>query len=105
MMVLMMIEDMLADLGCEAVVVAATTEGALDLINAQVFDAVMLDLNLNGTRSRSIADLLVAHGVPFIFSTGYSSPNMMDGYLDRPILKKPFHFEELAAVLARLLTR
>src|SRR5512132_3199584 len=75
MMVLMMIEDMLADLGCEAVVVAATTDQAIDLINTQVFDAAMLDMNLNGTKNSSIADALAAHGVPFIFSTGYSGHN------------------------------
>jgi CheY-like chemotaxis protein len=105
MMVLMMIEDMLADLGCDAVVVAATIDQAIDLINTQVFDAAMLDMNLNGTKNSSIADALAAHGVPFIFSTGYSGHNMMDGYPDRPILKKPFQFEELAAILTRLLPR
>ena len=105
MMVLMMIEDMLADLGCESVTAAATTDQAIALINAQFFDAAMLDINLNGTRSHSIADALVARGVPFIFSTGYSGHNMMDGYRDRPMLKKPFNFEELAAILTRFLAR
>src|SRR5512132_3095809 len=104
MMVLMMIEDMLADLGCESVTAAATTDQAIDLINAQVFDAAMLDMNLNGTKNSSIADALAALGVPFIFSTGYSH-NIMEGYPDQPILKKPFQFEELAAMLTRLLTQ
>ena len=105
MMVLMMIEDMLADLGCESVTAAASTDQAIALINAQVFDAAMLDMNLSGTKNNSIADALAARGVPFIFSTGYSGRNMMDGYRDRPMLKKPFGFEELAAILRRLLTR
>ena len=104
MMVLMMIEDMLSDLGCESVTAAATTDQAIDLINAQVFDAAMLDMNLNGTKNSSIADALAARGVPFIFSTGYSH-NIMEDYPDRPILKKPFQFEELAAILTRLLAR
>ena len=34
--VLMMIEDMLADLGCESVISAATVDKALALIDAQV---------------------------------------------------------------------
>jgi CheY-like chemotaxis protein len=67
MMVLMMIEDMLAELGCESVTAAATTDQAIDLINAQVFDAAMLDMNLNGTKNSSVADALAARGVPFIF--------------------------------------
>jgi hypothetical protein len=66
---------------------AATTDQAIDLINAQVFDAAMLDMNLNGTKNSSVADALAARGVPFIFSTGYSH-NIMEGYPDRPILKK-----------------
>jgi len=37
MMVLMLIEDMLSDLGCEAVTTAATVPQALTLIGAQVF--------------------------------------------------------------------
>jgi CheY-like chemotaxis protein len=105
MMVLMMIEDMLADLGCESVTAAATTDQAIALIKTQVFDAAMLDMNLNGTKNSSIADALGARGVPFIFSTGYSGHNMMNRHQDRPILKKPFQFEELAAILTRLLAR
>ena len=45
MMVLMLIEDMLSDLGCEAVTTTATVPQALTLIGAQVFDAAMLDMN------------------------------------------------------------
>lgn len=105
MMVLMMIEDMLADLGCESVTAAATIEEAVALINAQVFDAAMLDMNLGGTKSHSIADALAARGVPFIFSTGYSGHDIRDGYRDRPILKKPFKFEELATILRPLVTQ
>jgi CheY-like chemotaxis protein len=90
MMVLMMIEDILADLGCESVTAAATIEQAITLINAQVFDAAMLDMNLSGSKSHAIADALAARGVPFIFSTGYSAHDMREGYRDRPVLMKPF---------------
>ena len=51
MMVLMVTEDMLADLGCESVTAAATVDQALALIEAQGFDAAMLDVNLNGSKS------------------------------------------------------
>lgn len=105
MMVLMLIEDMLADLGCEAVSAAATVEQALALIDAQVFDAAMLDRNLNGNKSRDVADALVARGVPFVFSTGYTGRDISDAYSDRPVLKKPFPYEELVEILTRLLSR
>ena len=104
MMVLMMIEDMLADLGCESVTAAATVDRALALIEAQVFDAAMLDMNLNGNQSRPVADALAARGVPFVFSTGYSGNDMREGYRDRPVLKKPFRYDDLVGILTRLLS-
>jgi CheY-like chemotaxis protein len=105
MMILMIIEDMLADLGCESVTSAATAHQALALIDTQVFDAAMLDVSLNGNKSHDVADALAARGVPFAFSTGYSGLDMRDGYRDRPVLKKPFPYEELVEVLTRLLSR
>ena len=105
MLVLMSIEDMLADLGCESVAAAATVDQAVALIDAQVFEAAMLDMNLNGTKSFPVADKLAALGVPFIFATGYSAQDMRDGYGDRPLLKKPIRYAELAGVFARLLAR
>jgi CheY-like chemotaxis protein len=105
MLVLIMIEDMLADLGCEVVTAAATINQALALIEAQVFDVAMLDMNLNGEQTYSVADALAARGVPFVFSTGYSGHDIRDGYRDRPVLKKPFRYDELNDVLSRLLRR
>lgn len=103
MLVLLMIEDMLTDLGCKTVTAAATVIQALALIKAQRFDVAMLDMNLNGTKTYSVADLLAARGVPFVFSTGYSDHAMKDGYRDRPVLKKPFMTQDLAEILTRLL--
>ena len=102
MLVLIMIEDMLADLGCKLVSSAATVEKALALINAQVFDAALLDVNLNGDDSQPVAEALSARGVPFVYSTGNTGHRLREGYSDRPVLKKPFKYEELAAILGRL---
>jgi len=102
MLVLMMIEDMLADLGCKSATSAATVDKALALINEQVFDVAMLDMNLNGNDSHVVAEALAARGIPFFYSTGNTSRNLRDGYSDRPVLKKPFKYEELAAILTRL---
>jgi len=102
MMVLMLIEDMLSDLGCESVTTAATVGQALAVKDGRVFDVAMLDVNLNGEKSYPVADVLVARHVPFVFATGYSDHVTRDGYPGRPVLKKPFKFEELVQVLARL---
>lgn len=103
MLVLINIEDMLADLGCTSVSAAATVDQALALIEAQGFDAAMVDVNLDGSKSYAVADALAARGVPFLFSTGYSGQSLKDGYRDRPVLGKPYRNAELAETIARLL--
>jgi CheY-like chemotaxis protein len=103
MLVLIMIEDILADMGCESVIAAATINQALALIDGQIFDLAMLDMNLNGNQTYAVADALAVRGVPFVFSTGYSGHDIRDGYRDRPVLKKPFRDKELTEILTRLL--
>lgn len=105
MMVLMLIEDVLADFGCESVTAAATVDRALALIDAQSFDVAILDVNLNGHKSYPVADALAVRGVPFFFSTGYSDHGMRDLYPDRPVLHKPFQSEKLVEMLTHLLSR
>lgn len=102
MLVLIMIEDMPADLGCKSIVSAATVDKALALINAQAFDLAPLDMNPNGNDSHPVAEALSARGVPFVYSTGNAGQSSRDASSDRPVLKKPFKYAELAAILARL---
>ena len=103
MMVLISIEAMLAELGCRSVTAAANVKDALALIRSQAFDVAMLDINLCGTRSYPVADALVARGVPFLFSTGYSEEGANADYADHPMLNKPYPFRKLSAVLTALL--
>ena len=103
MLVLLNVEDILADLGCTSVSAAATVNQALGLIATQSFDAAMVDVNLDGRTSYPVADALAARGVPFVFSTGYSGQSLNDGYRDRPVLGKPYREADLVEVLARLL--
>ena len=103
MLILMAIEDMLADHGCTSITAAATVEKALALIETEPFDFATLDINLDGRRSLSIAKVLSERGIPFAFSTGYGEHGVGDGYGDRPVLNKPFTPEQLAAVLTQVL--
>ncbi len=105
MLVLLNVEDILADLGCTSVSAAATVDQALDLIKASRFDAAMVDVNLDGRKSYPVADALAARGVPFVFTTGYSGQSLDDGYRDRPVLGKPYREADLVATLARLFDR
>ena len=103
MVVAMLLEDMLGDLGCEAVTLAGRPAQAIALIEANPLDAAILDVNLDGQDSYPVADALSERGVPFIFSTGYSGISLKEGYRGRPMLQKPFTSQELGEALARLL--
>jgi CheY-like chemotaxis protein len=102
MMLFMMIEEMLTDLGA-SVAVATTVTQALAKIDAQEFDVATLDLNLDGDESYPVADMLVLRGVPFVFSTGYSQKSVRGEYRDRPVLRKPFKERDLINAVQRLL--
>jgi len=104
MLVVWLLEDMLADLGCTIVGPASSVKQALAMIDAEAIDAVVLDVNLNGQLSYPVADALAMRGVPFLFSTGYDKDTLRDGYRNVPVLQKPFHQAELSYTLAELLT-
>jgi CheY-like chemotaxis protein len=104
MLVVWLLEDMLADLGCAVVGPASSVDQALAMIDAEAIDAAVLDVNLNGQMSYPIADVLTARGVPFAFSTGYDKDTLLDDYRSFPVLQKPFHLAELSDTLAKLFT-
>ncbi len=104
MIVLMGVEDMLADLGCESVSTAASVPQALALIATQTYDAAILDLNLNGARSYAIADALRVAGVPFAFVTGYGSQGLRESDKTTPLLAKPYSDAELGITLEQLMS-
>jgi hypothetical protein len=91
---------MLADLGCESIAVASRIGQAITLIEGHIFDAAMLDLNLNGTESYPIAYVLTARGVPYFFSTGNTLNNVKNGHRDHEVPKKPFTFDQLENMLS-----
>jgi DNA-binding NtrC family response regulator len=104
MLIRLTLEDMLAELGCTSLSTAGTVDQALGLIDAGPFDAATLDVNLAGVSSYAVADALADHGVPFVFTTGYGAQFLSEGYRKRPILKKPFAYDDLAAMFTRLLS-
>ncbi len=102
-MVSWVLEDMLADLGCEVVGPAARVDQAVAIVEAEAIDLAVLDVNLNGEKSYPVADALTVRGVPFVFSTGYDKDGMPDDYKIFPMMQKPYERALLAANLAKLL--
>jgi CheY-like chemotaxis protein len=103
-MVSWILEDMLAELGCEVVGPAAGVEQALALVNAETIDLAVLDVNLNGKKSFPVADALLARGVPFVFSTGYGNDGFPDAYKGHPMMQKPYAIANLSGALESLIT-
>ena len=102
MMVSMLIEDMLSDLGCTVVGPASRLEEAIALANASELDCAVLDVNLGGQPIFPLADILRAKGAPFAFATGYGDAGLRDVDKGSPVLQKPFREGDLARVLIEL---
>ena len=102
MMVSMLIEDMLTDLGCTVVGPAARLDEAIDLAKSEEIDCAVLDVNLGGQPIFPLADLLRELGRPFAFATGYGDAGVRDVDRGTPVLQKPFREGDLARVLGEL---
>ena len=102
-MVAWILEDMLAELGCQVVGPAARVEQALAMVDAETIDFAVLDVNLNGQKSFPVADALVSRGVPFVFSTGYDHHGFPDAYKAFAMMQKPYSHANLTAALESLI--
>lgn len=100
----MMLEDMLAEVGCAVVGVAASLKKGLELAHTARFDVAILDVTLGRESSFPIADLLREKGVPFLFASGHGD-GLPEPHADRVMLTKPYDLSELAGKLNLALAR
>ena len=104
MMVSMLIEDMLSELGCQVVGPASRLDEAMALVEDGQLDCAVLDVNLGGQPIFPLADMLRQKGLPFAFATGYGDAGVRDVDRGTPVLQKPFREGDLARVLGELRT-
>jgi CheY-like chemotaxis protein len=104
MMVSMLIEDMLTDLGCTVIGPASRLDEAMEIAEQNGLDCAVLDVNLGGQPIFPLADLLRERGRPFAFATGYGDAGLRDVDRGSPVLQKPFREGDLARVLGELQT-
>ena len=98
-MIRMLIEDMLSDLGFAVAAEAAKVHDALVAVKSTEVDVAILDVNLSGETTGPVAEALAARGTPFVFATGYGEHTLPEQFRDRPLLKKPFQIESLKRML------
>lgn len=102
-MIAFALEDMVIELGYLVVGPAYRLTEALQLAADEEFDAAVLDVNLNEQRSFTVADLLKARGIPFLFATGYAEGGV--GWTEETaVIAKPYSRDQLAKVLNQLLS-
>ena len=100
----MLIEDTVAEIGCEVVGIAARLDDAMRKLSSLSFDVVILDVNLHGCKTYPIAETLVARSVPFIFATGYGAVGLPEAFREIAVLQKPFRRIDLQRALVAALT-
>jgi CheY-like chemotaxis protein len=102
-MILMLIEDMLAEMGCTVAGVASDVQEALTMMSLVRFDAAIVDINLNGTWSVPVAERLHDMRTPFVLSTGYGVSDASPAFSGVPIVAKPFEQKDLRTALVAAL--
>ncbi len=83
---------------------ASHVEEALALLLKRDYpDAAILDIDLNGSQSFSVADALAKRKVPILFVTGLDLPALPHAHRKIPVCRKPMRAAEVVRALTRLL--
>jgi CheY-like chemotaxis protein len=103
MLIGMLLEDMLTDLGHEVAAIVPRLKEALAAVERETYDLAVLDVHLHGESAFPVAEALIAKGIPFVFATGYGERGLPENYRGRPVLQKPFAKDDLERVMQTLL--
>jgi len=104
-MISMLLEDWLNELGCEVVGPARGVADGLELAQGNELDGAILDVNLLNETCYPLAHALKGKGVPVAFATGANMIDKRSGFTNPILLSKPFMFEDVKAVVGKLLDR
>ncbi|MEA2739023.1 MAG: hypothetical protein QOH05_2330 [Acetobacteraceae bacterium] len=103
MLVALLIEDFLAELGCSTVGPCGSVAMALDAIQTEVFDMAVLDVNLGGEKVYPVAEVLAQRHIPFLFLSGYGDEAIPPDRAEWKVCAKPFRGDDLASLMSAVL--
>jgi DNA-binding NtrC family response regulator len=104
-LILLSLEKMLDELGCEVVASAHRVAKALAMLDTVGAAAAVLDVNVAGEPVYPVAEALAARGIPLVFTTGYGDSGIAPPWKDWPIVQKPFSQDQLERALKAALVR
>jgi CheY-like chemotaxis protein len=99
LMIRMLLDGMLEDLGYTMTAEAGAIDEAMTLARKADFDVAILDVNLNGQPITPVVEVLIERGLPFVFATGYGQRGVPEPYRSHPTLQKPFQADALEQAL------
>jgi CheY-like chemotaxis protein len=99
MIVAMLMEDLVRELGVSEVHICPDVPSALNVLHTNRVDCAILDLWLRDRNSMEVADLLAEKGIPFLFSSGSDAGALDERHADRPMISKPFLDDDLKLIL------
>jgi DNA-binding response OmpR family regulator len=95
------LEEAMTKLGAEVVGPVGRLEPALELARGNPLDGAILDVKLAAETSSSIAQELMARGVPVVLCSGYEPEQMPESLRHLPTIRKPFSPNSFEAALRR----
>lgn len=102
MMIALLIEVTLQELGCVVVGPVSTLDAALLLAREATLDAAILDVTIRGGDVYPVAKALRDRGIPFVLASGYGDWALPEAVQDQPRLTKPFTPRDLEAQIRLL---
>jgi len=104
-LVAMMIQESLTEFGFHVIGPICTVSEAEAVAKDGRPDAAVLDINLGDGLVYSVAEILAARGVPFVFVTGYDAESVDTRFREIPVLQKPIDREMLQKIFVQCAER
>lgn len=95
----MALEDAIAEAGAVPVIAGSIEQAEAIIAESQV-DIAVLDVNIHGKQSYTVALELGRRGIPFVFASGYGTTVHPPEFVDVPTVGKPYQIASIAEALA-----